>query len=275
MRKKHIILSFIFIVVLSLLFACSDKKGSGGNTDGESDPNNSNNGANNEVVDGNNNGNDIDEEPALQFPNDDVVVKVATPWGVDHFMSRIGDFVGDKHPHITLEHVDWNGSSENLEQLFAEDIVPDVLLAFTGQIPLQELDADFALDEMLAAYQIDPETDLNIPAPLLDEIRSRDPDGGLVGIPQERAFYGLYYHEEVFDLFGIPHPDPDVAMTWDEVMSLARQMTTTRDGVNYCGLRFDDWTHEIALNQLSPTFTDPETGEVLFTSDPKFTKYME
>lgn len=268
LKRQYFLISLIWVAIFSLLVACSNDEGSGINNNNQSseDKNNSE-----EVL---NQEDEIDEEPALQFTDEEVVLRVSTVWGEDYFMERIGNYVEEKYDHITLEHVDWDGTTEGMEENFAENVIPDVLLA-TNQNALNELDMDYPLDEMLASYQIDPETDLNIPGALLDEIRSRDQEGGLIGIPQERSFYGLYYHKEVFDLFGIEHPDPEVGMSWDEVMEVARKMTTTRDGVNYCGLRFDDYTHSIPLNQMSTNLTDPETGEVLFTSDPKFTKYME
>lgn len=269
MERKNLLFSTILLIVL-FLAAC----GSDDNTSGNDNIDNSLNNNENNISNIENNNENINEEPALQFTNEEVELKVSTVWGEDYFMERIGNYVEETHPHITLEHVDWDGSTENMEEIFAEGVVPDVLLA-TNHSALEELDMVYPLDEMLAAYQIDPETDLNIPGSLLDEIRSRDQDRRLVGIPQERSFYGLYYHKEVFDLFGIEYPDPEVSMSWEEVMDLARQMTTTRDGVSYCGLRFDSYTHTIPLNQMSVNLTDPETGEVLYTSDPKFTKYME
>lgn len=118
----------------------------------------------------------------LEFSDEDVTIGVATPWGEEYFMKRIGDYVEEKNPHITIEHIDWDGTVENLEASYAAGIVPDAFLAFSGQQPLGILDSVYPLDDMLASYNID----LSYVEPLvLDEIRSRDKERRLVGIPQE------------------------------------------------------------------------------------------
>ncbi len=212
---------------------------------------------------------DREEEMEIKsFSNEAVTLKVATPWGVDHFMSRIGDHIEEALPHITLEHIDWSGSSGELEDLYANQIVPDVLLAHTGQRPLEELDMIFPLDEMLDEYEIDL-TGVN-PA-LLNDIRARDKENRLVGIPAETSGAGLHYNKEIFDLFGVPYPEE--AMTWTETFDLAARMTGERDGVYYRGLEMEIVTEPLA--QLSVNMTDPETGEVLITTDPAFTKFMD
>ncbi|KRG11976.1 hypothetical protein ACA29_12875 [Lederbergia galactosidilytica] len=160
-------------------------------------------------------------------------LKIATPWGQDYFMTRVGDYVEEHLPHMTLEHIDWDGSVEGLEELYASNTVPDVLLAFTGQQPLEELDSVFPLEDILEEYGVD----LSYLDPLtLDEIRSRDKERRLVGIPQEVGAIGLYYNKEVFDLFGHEYPNPDESMTWDEALELATNLTGSRNGTDFCGL---------------------------------------
>lgn len=202
-----------------------------------------------------------------EFSNEPVTLKVATPWGEDYFMTRIGNYVQETLPHITLEHVDWEGKSEQMQELFASGIVPDVLLAFSGQKPLEELEMVFPLEEMLGTYGFDLSA---INPAAVAEIRARDSEGRLVGMPQEIGFIALHYNKEIFDKFGVEYPKEK--MTWDETLELARKLTDERDGIKYRGLEFGPYA---PLMQLSVTLTNPETGEVLLAKEPKIAKYLE
>ncbi|MEK3886613.1 ABC transporter substrate-binding protein [Bacillus sp. FSL K6-3431] len=188
-------------------------------------------------------------------------------------MERIGNYVEENYPNLTMEHIDWDGTSTQLQENYGKQIIPDVLLAFTGQQPLEELDMVYPLEEMIEAFNVDLD---QIEPVLLDEIRSRDKSSRLVGLPQEVAQFGLYYNKDIFDLFGVPYPNPDESMSWDEVLELAKKMTGKRGEATYCGLDFNEGSLAmVPLWQLSANMTDPDTGEVLLLSDPKFTKYMD
>ena len=56
---------------------------------------------------------------------------------------------------MTVEHVDWNGTAENMQELSAQGIVPDIVLGYTGQAPFEELEMVFGLDDMIAEYGVD------------------------------------------------------------------------------------------------------------------------
>lgn len=251
-KRKRSLLVFIFILITGLFIGCSNK-------------------GSDEDVQANANNNEDEEIVYKDFSDEEVTLKIATPWGEEYFMDRIGDYAEENLTHIEIEHIDWDGSVSSLEEHYANDIVPDVFLTFTGQSPLEELDSVFGLDDMLEQYNVDLD---HIQPSILDEIRSRDKDNRLVGIPQEVGAIGLYYNKEIFDLFGISHPDPDESMTWEELFELASKMTDERNGTKYCGLEMGGLAIT-PLHQLSASFTDPETGEVLLTKDPKFTKYMD
>ncbi|GIN72496.1 hypothetical protein J14TS2_29710 [Bacillus sp. J14TS2] len=155
--------------------------------------------------------------------------------------------------------------------MYANDTIPDVFLAFTGQQPLEQLDSVYPLDDMIESYGVDLS---HIQDVALDNVRSRDKERRLVGIPQETTVIGLYYNKEIFDLFGVGYPDPNESMTWDELMDLAPKLTGERSGTYYCGLEMVDLEYA-PLSQLSVNKTDPETGEILLSSEPKFTQYIE
>lgn len=209
-----------------------------------------------------------EEAPVKTFPEDPVELLVATPWGEDYFNSRIGNYMKEKLPHIQVKHVDWNGTVENMQELNASQIVPDIVLAFSGQEPLEELEMVYPLDDMVKDYGVDLS---QIDPAILAQVRSRDQQGRLVGIPQEMGVIGLHYNKEIFDLFGVEYPSDH--MTWDEAIEMAKKMTAERNGVHYRGLEFGSYT--FPLKQLSVTLTDPDTGEVLLSKHPEFTQYME
>lgn len=261
-KNKKILMLFVILSLGILLFACSNSSSTDGKDPGD-DKNNEE--INEEEV--------VEEEETLQFSNEDVTIKIATPWNEDYFWERIGNYVVENFPHFTLELVNWDGTSEHLQQLYADDIVPDVLLPFRGQLPLEETDSVFPLDEMVEKYGVDLS---HIQPEIIEEIRSRDKDRRLVGIPQEVGYLGLYYNKEVFDLFGVEYPDPDKSMTWDELLTLSERLQGEVGGTKYCGLSFEDSSLYMApLWQFSINLTDPETGEVNLTNQDEVVRWMQ
>ncbi len=115
-----------------------------------------------------------EEAPVKTFPEDPVELLVATPWGEDYFNSRIGNYMKEKLPHIQVKHVDWNGTVENMQELNASQIVPDIVLAFSGQEPLEELEMVYPLDDMVKDYGVDLS---QIDPAILAQVRSRDQQG--------------------------------------------------------------------------------------------------
>lgn len=265
MKKSKAILLLLFIFVIALLFGCSDGT-SGSEIDGGEDT------TTDEVSDENgaDEGSDDTEPEYKEFANEPVTLKVATPWDDDLFYSRIGDYVEENLDHITLENVNWDRTTEGLEELYAAGVVPDVILAAAPQHVLEEVETEYPLEDILEEYGVDIS---HIQEPLLDEIRSRDSQGRLVGLPQEVGAIGLFYNKTVFDLFGEPYPDPEIPMTWDEFFELADRVSGELNGVYYHGVEMT-LMEEVPLWQLSATKVDPETGEVLIASDPKFAQWM-
>lgn len=265
-KKNKSILLLLFVFVIALTIGCSNDTSSaeGGNI-GDSGVDTSG-----EVVDDDESETPEEDIVYKDFSDDDVTLKVATPWGEGYFMSRFGDYVEENYPHFTLEHIDWDGSVEHLEEYYAQGVIPDVFLSFSGQYVLEELDSDFGLDEMIEEYGIDLS---HIQPHILEEVRSRDKEGRLVGMPQEVGAIALFYNKTIFDLFGVDYPDPNDSMSWQELFALSEKLTGELNGTNYYGL--DLATINAALWELSANSTDPETGEVLIMSDPKYTKFLD
>lgn len=219
-------------------------------------------------------GSDSEEDQVVpEMTTDDITLKFMIPWGEEEFAERIKDDVEKEYPNITLEMASGTVDAAGMEETFAAQVVPDILLAHNGYDVLKEYDMAFPLDDLIEAnnYDLDRFRD-----GLVDIARSRDPDGEgkLYGLPFEDMPFGLYYNKEIFDLFGVDYPED--GMTWDETLELAKQVGGEMNGVNYKGLTFtSSWLYSLPLSQLSVNGTDPETGEVLFDQKEEFTQYLD
>lgn len=257
--KKEIFLIAFSLLLLVLFTACSSdsEEGMANNNDSEK---NLNNKETNES-DANN------ESNAELDPDEKVKLLIAYQWGEDAFNNRykrLEDYIDN----LEVEYVPSDGTLETFEEMFTADIYPDIIVD-QNIFALQDLDVIYPLDDLIEQSGFD----ISIIDPgILDSISAYDEEGRVIGLPAGTSNVGLYINKEVFDAFGVEHPDPLVPMTWSEVMDLAREMTAERDGVEYIGLAGMD-IH--ALNQFAPSKTDPETGEVLVNKNDAFRKYFE
>ncbi|MCJ8010426.1 extracellular solute-binding protein [Paenibacillus sp. KQZ6P-2] len=206
---------------------------------------------------------------------DPVTITIAFPWEEEIFNSRFKP-IEKKLGNITIKRVGAAGTNEALQELFATGAEPDIIIGNHGFKPLFDLDVVEPLDELMKANNFDESI---LDPSLVAYLRAQDPDGRMMGFPDGQGGQVLFYNKEIFDLFGVPYPDPDKSMTWDELLGLAAKMTVERDGKKYVGLEFGwgsmDSDAMVPLNELALNKTDPDTGEVLITKDPGFTKYFD
>lgn len=208
---------------------------------------------------------------------DPVTVKVMYPWGEDAFQEHVVKVVQDELPkNITLECVCLPAQLEPLQEMNAQGIIPDIILAQWGGDPLYELDMFEPLDEYVQKYSVDLE---EFDDSVMAVYRAMDPEGKgrLVGLSTLVDTAGLFYNKEIFDAFGVPYPDPEKPMTWAEVRDLAAKMTGERNGVMYRGLELGAGIKEahLPLKQFGVNLTDPETGEVLISDSPEVKQFFE
>lgn len=258
--KKWLIISVI--IALSIVFtACSNKTQSE-----EKEKNNEKEEKKIEIA---------DEQEATA--DDPITMTIAYPWSEDQFNERFGP-IDEKLEHISINFASYDGSSQGLQELFAAEVVPDIIVSSpTDIVPLEELDAIYPLDDLVEQMDFDLS---KINPALLSLIKGFDSDGRLIGLPDGTGLFGLYYNKEVFDLFGEDYPDPKTPMTWTEAMELATRMTREHNGQEYLGFEFGGYgaiyeIAEVPLKQLATSMTDPETGEVLITEKPEFTRYLQ
>lgn len=256
--KRNSWLFLVMILCFSVLIAaCSgdtkDKEDDGKKVDKEDKPK------------------DSEEVEGVEFdPDEEITLRFMAPWGEAQVDSRFKDEFEKKYPNITIEPIlEWP-NQEELEKVYAKNIIPDVVLVLGDYQQLEEMDALTPLDDFVEKSGLD----LSVYREgSIDAIRARDPQGEdrLLGLPVEGVDFALFYNKEVFDLFGVEYPHD--GMTWEELVELIPKVTGERNGTEYVGLP----THSItqAFQQMSVTGTDPETGEVLFVQQPEFVKYFE
>lgn len=251
--RKRLAFSFTIILLLSIVAACSGN--SAPNAPGASDP-----AATSTAPNG------TSASPSPPSPAEAVDIVVAHPWDESVFHSRY-KFIDDKLPGVNMSFVNFDGTSAGMQEQFASNVYPDIVV--TGiYSTYYDLDMITPIEDLVAKSNFD----LSYIAPsLIADIKSRDPEGRLIAFPDGTAYGALYYNKEVFDLFGVPYPDPNTAMTWEETIELAKQLTGQRNGKNYVGLEVTTQP----MSEIVQNVTDPETGDVLLDSEPAFTKYFE
>lgn len=67
--------------------------------------------------------------------------------------------------------------------------------------------------------------------------------GPIYGLPKDWSNdYAIFYNKRCFDAAGVAVPDSNMALTWPEVMELAKKLTITKDGkVSQYGLSATEW----------------------------------
>lgn len=200
-----------------------------------------------------------------------VTLTFMAPWDEESFASRVKNHVEAKFPHVAMELIAQVVDEKELQETFAQGIVPDILLAHRGFAVLKKVDMLYPLDDMIASHELDLS---KIRSGAIDFLRARDPDGEqrLLGLPIEEIMNGVFYNKAIFDKFGVEYPHD--GMTWDEIIELAKQVTGERDGIAYRGLVFNSFQLTVPLMQLSAQGVGPD-GNVNFANNPAFTQYYE
>lgn len=249
--------SYIFVVLIGilLLFTACNSNDTGGKSSA-----NEKNGSNEVNKDGNIK-NENNEEPREQ-----VTIKIAMPLNEEYFEGRFGE-VDRALEHIDLEFVPYASSIESLEEIFSNKLNPDIIIGTYG--PVKHAGVGYPLDDLIDEWGFDMDS-LN--PSLVSFMQSLGDDGEIVGLPDGGSFFGLYYNKEVFDKLGVDYPDPDVPMTWPEIVELSREMTREIGGEQFIGLQGGPGA---ALGSLAVQLTDPDTGDILFENNEDLKMYFD
>jgi multiple sugar transport system substrate-binding protein len=185
----------------------------------------------------------------------------------EDFDEIIKERVEQQFPHITLEQV--NPNEEDMEQLYASGIVPDII-APSAHVLHHLIDDEIAynLEELVDQHNFD----LNRLEPAFLDFMLYQADGDLLALPfMSGGGSAMYYNKALFDRFAVPYPEDD--MTWPEVVELGKQLTREEGGVQYRGLDLDLFS--LARNQLEVPPIDVETGQPTFAESEEWLMLME
>ncbi|GIN58661.1 hypothetical protein J8TS2_29800 [Lederbergia ruris] len=241
--KKFLMMCLLFLLVI-VAFGCAN--------DTNTEPNDEDNTAGDEVEEG---------EP------DPVTLQVVVGWDEEMFNDRFKDPIEEAFPWITIEHIQSGSGREELEELFAKDLNPDIIFQISPD-NMEYFGLDYDLDELIEKHGYDVS---HINPVYLDAIRAKDPERRLLGMPYEIVNWVLFYNKDIFDTFGVDYPTED--MTWNEAIDLASKVSGERNGVHYRGL--DLGPAHVPFAQFSVNRTDPETGEVLIQEEEEFARYLD
>ncbi|GIN69965.1 hypothetical protein J14TS2_04400 [Bacillus sp. J14TS2] len=250
-RKSGIVL-FIFIFFTAFITACSNQSGT-----------------NSKEKTVKSDTSDVSAED-----KDPVTIKIAYAFGEESFHDRF-DHIDKKLKNIEIEYVAYENTLESLQEIYANNVKPDIIIQYNDMAPVKELDVIEPIDDLAAKHGLNIDT---LRPSLVAYIRSLDEEGRMIGLPDGSSHVALYYNKEIFDLFGVEYPDPNKNMTWEEVFTIAKQMTGERNGVSYVGFEFA-WGNTAAaaqmpLKEFAINMTDPKTGEFLFDERPEFREYF-
>ncbi|MBO0991759.1 extracellular solute-binding protein [Bacillus sp. SD088] len=186
------------------------------------------------------------------------------------FRIRYKEKIEEIFPEITLELISGGDSEEQLQELFAKGIMPDIHIGKPRADLVKTLDFLEPIDDYIEKSGFD----LSIfQKGIVENLRAGDPtgEGHLYGLPVENSVRTMFYNKDIFDLFGEPYPED--GLTWNEVLEIAGRLTQERNGIQYRGLAIDPGA--MPFMQLSVGGTDAETGEILFANDPNTKKFFD
>ncbi len=92
-----------------------------------------------------------------------------------------------------------------------------VLMDITDQVAEQGVDLDNIWEYGVDSYRF-------------DGTLQGTPDGRLYGLPKDVGPFAFGYNKTMLEAAGIPLPDADVPLTWDEFVAISKQLTTDTDG---------------------------------------------
>lgn len=266
---KRSLLILFGIILLVFATACGDKETT------KKDNNASNNNNTNNENDSEENDFEIIEDKDEATAENPLPIHIAYPWHEEQFNDRFRP-IEEKLGNVEIIYHPYTPNNEGLQELFAADIVPDIIVSAADNIePLEYYDAIYPLDDLVKQEEFDVG---RINPALVSLVKGFDAENRLIGLPDGTGMFALYYNKEVFDIFGEAYPNPDKPMTWNEAIELGKKMTHERNGQEYVGLELGPGSQgELALvplRQFAASMTDAETGEVLITEKPEFARFM-
>lgn len=186
--------------------------------------------------------------------NDDPVTVTILNWNSmsdDEFQRYYVEPVSQKYPHITLELVqrEDGAPADAIAKHVMSGEVPDIIYVSNKDINhFIMAEVVLNLEELVKKNKYDLE---RIIAPAVASVQKKELD--LASIPWAQNVAGLLYNKDIFDQFGIDYPKD--LLSWEEVLSMARNMTRVVDNEQILGFKpssMSQFAQSLSVSYVSP-----------------------
>lgn len=168
-----------------------------------------------------------------------------------------------KFPHVTLQKIERDNTSgmEHLNRLLLTNSMPDIISdGVTNLAEVIAVNVPADLTDLIKKYNVDLG---KVNPSVVQFVKNFGQKGEFYNMPFSMNSFATYYNKNIFDLLGVPYPKD--GMTWEEYMTLAKRLTTTRDSVSYYGLQMGIFNR--IPSQLSLAYVDLKTNTATIQSD--------
>ncbi|SFJ77966.1 sugar ABC transporter substrate-binding protein [Cellulomonas sp. KH9] len=149
------------------------------------------------------------------------------------YQAAIDKFTEDTGVTVDVIVTDADQYATKLQAAVAGNKVPDVF--YIEQANLQSYVASGVLMDITdqvgeLGVDLDNIWDYGVDSYRFDGALQGTPEGRLYGLPKDVGPFAFGYNKTMFEAAGIPLPDPDVPLTWEEYVAICQQLTTDTDG---------------------------------------------
>lgn len=181
-----------------------------------------------------------------------------------------------EHPNIKIETVpaDYN----KLMSMITAGNVPDIIRTDLSELP-GYVNKGMALDltdYFNSSAVLQPDDFLPIVNQYrFDPVKGKQGEGELYGFPMDVSpDFTIFYNKKLFEAAGVPFPSSTEAMTWSELVELAKKLTVkSGDKVTQYGLTY--YKGNIAANQDLLNLQLLQMGSSAYSSDFKSAEYTK
>ncbi|GIG36024.1 ABC transporter substrate-binding protein [Cellulomonas pakistanensis] len=149
------------------------------------------------------------------------------------YQAAIDKFTEDTGVEVRMTVTDADQYATKLQAAVSGNKVPDVF--YIEQANLQSyvgsgvlLDITDQVEE--AGVDLDDLWEYGVDSYRFDGTLQGTPEGRLYGLPKDVGPFAFGYNKTMLEAAGIPLPDPDVPLTFDEFRDIAKQLTVDTDG---------------------------------------------
>lgn len=149
------------------------------------------------------------------------------------YQEAIDKFTEDTGVDVEVIVTDADQYATKLQAAVAGNNVPDVF--YIEQANLQSyvasgvlMDITDQVDEL--GVDLDNIWEYGVDSYRFDGELQGTPEGRLYGLPKDVGPFAFGYNKTMFEAAGIPLPDPDVPLTWEQYVDICTQLTADTDG---------------------------------------------